>query len=955
MRIKKQVAVFLLAGICATILGSSQKIEIASAQATGACLFTQISGGDDHSLGLKDDGTVWAWGRNERQTIGDATVWTRSETPVQVSGLTNVTEIDAGISAYDFSYAVKNDGTVWYWSGSGTAGGVNQISGLNNIVHISSNNYQGVAVDSNGTVWEWDSVGLISNVRARTDIPVNITEVSHGYHFSLALDENGNVWGWGFDGQGQVGDNGTATLVLNYAETAVKVVVNPALPVNDPARYLSGVSKISAGYNDSYAIVNAGEIWTWGGFIGNTIQPTRIFNTISNAAEIEAAESYGGTGSDSFELGMFLTSTGLISTFTHEGTLSTYTVVETTFNVTKISKGFDHFMTLADNNSIYSWGNNTYGQLGNGTTTLSNEPVEINLACTMSPSSGPAAGGTTVTIQGSNFQSGATVSFGGSSATSVNWVDSNTITAVSPAGTGTVDVSVQNPLATSPTILPNAFTYIGTGGGGGGGGTGNVVEIHLSSLTGADAAGTTTGIANGCDSIGRKDSCLITRATGEYINSLGSPYIIDPSPTAVGYSFNVDGLVSEDTGVTYGPETLTAAAQDVVGSDNLPIVVSDGDETLSKSITLPFHIQLFGAEVNQIAVANNGFVAVHSVLDDATWDPDTLPTGCCSGQSMQTTGMTHSDFMIAGAWTDLAAGIQSNGNPATIKTETFGSAPNRIFVVDYNNIPDFDNGNTNMSFQIKFMENTGGGGTCTGGGGSNSVCGTANLACPTLVNSFGTGLEAPSNFQIGLTGARSVESTNDYLPLKKMTNGAYFDDDGDTFFEEAETFAFTSNTPYSCGSTNNAVQLTVSATPFLNATSKPLISYGADGLPTGTGANEDYYAVFSVMTGADVTCSTGCTLARDAIESNNGIKYGDKNRFANPTGSALHSEYDPNAILVDNFNNLNTVTLYSNSQGFEGKISISGLDFALALPANVVVGPAGSGTYTSSVTYTLSS
>ena len=66
---------------------------------------------DVHSLALKSDGTVWAWGYNNYGQLGDGTTTDR-HTPVSVSGLTGVTAIAGG---YGHSLALKSDGTVWAW------------------------------------------------------------------------------------------------------------------------------------------------------------------------------------------------------------------------------------------------------------------------------------------------------------------------------------------------------------------------------------------------------------------------------------------------------------------------------------------------------------------------------------------------------------------------------------------------------------------------------------------------------------------------------------------------------------------------------------------------------------------------------------------------------------------------------------------------------------------------
>jgi hypothetical protein len=81
----------------------------------------------------------------------------------------------------------------------------------------------------------------------------------------------------------------------------------------------------------------------------------------------------------------------------------------------------------------------------------------------VSPSSGPVAGGTAVTITGTNFAAGATVSFGSAAATNVTVVSSTSITATTPAGSaGAVTVTVTNPGSQSGS-LSNGFTYSGNG------------------------------------------------------------------------------------------------------------------------------------------------------------------------------------------------------------------------------------------------------------------------------------------------------------------------------------------------------------------------------------------------------------------------------------------------------------------------------------------------------------
>src|SRR3990172_6036786 len=79
--------------------------------ASWASTTPMVAGGADHTIALKSDGTVWAWGENGSGRLGDGTT-SSSRTPVQVSGLSEVTAIAGGDS---HAVAMKSDGTVWAW------------------------------------------------------------------------------------------------------------------------------------------------------------------------------------------------------------------------------------------------------------------------------------------------------------------------------------------------------------------------------------------------------------------------------------------------------------------------------------------------------------------------------------------------------------------------------------------------------------------------------------------------------------------------------------------------------------------------------------------------------------------------------------------------------------------------------------------------------------------------
>src|SRR5829696_4402158 len=235
-----------------------------------------IAGGQLHSLALKEDGTILAWGYNEQGQLGDGTN-TSSSTPVQVqdpndlSGyLSGVADIAAGSS---HSLALKEDGTVWAWGsnrvnelGDGTNDNSTQpvrVMNLSEVWAIAAGSSHNLALKNDGTVWAWGNntsgresplFGSVSGQLGDDEIPRSSTPVqvgglpdgilavAAGLAYNLALKEDGTVWTWGFNQAGQLG-NGTYTLGT------------PTIGINTPAQVgeLSAVKAIAGGGEHSLA------------------------------------------------------------------------------------------------------------------------------------------------------------------------------------------------------------------------------------------------------------------------------------------------------------------------------------------------------------------------------------------------------------------------------------------------------------------------------------------------------------------------------------------------------------------------------------------------------------------------------------------------------------------------------------------------------------------------------
>jgi alpha-tubulin suppressor-like RCC1 family protein len=258
-----------------TVTHNGTVVWPAATPVSGLTEVMAIAMGSRHSLALKRDGTVWEWGDNNNGLPGDGLTlapysgpWPDPSTPAQVSGLTDVVAVAAG---YGHSLALKSDGTVWAWgfNGHGQLGDGTtetrttpfQVNGLAGVVKIAAGDAHSVAVKSDGTVWAWGSnVGGQLGDGTTTDRlePVQVsglsgTAVAAGRFHNLALKDDGTVWAWGDDQFGQLGDGG------EVQPGPLEAQLGP-LQVSG----LTEVTKIAAGFTHSLALKADGTLWAWG-------------------------------------------------------------------------------------------------------------------------------------------------------------------------------------------------------------------------------------------------------------------------------------------------------------------------------------------------------------------------------------------------------------------------------------------------------------------------------------------------------------------------------------------------------------------------------------------------------------------------------------------------------------------------------------------------------------------
>jgi len=296
-----------------------------------------VVAGNFHTVALKSDGTVWAWGSNSNGQLGDGTT-TDSATPVQVSGLPAMKAIAIAAGSVH-TVALMEDGTVRAW-GSNSNGQLGD----------------GTTIDSPTPV----QVSGLSDV----------TAIVAGDAFTVALKSNGEVWAWGSNSNGQLGD-GTKT--------------DSATPVQ--AKDLTNAAAIAAGSAHTVARKNDRTVWTWGanssgqlahGGTTDKTKPTQV-STLDDVMAIAAGSAHTVVlKKDGKVRAWGDNSKGQLGIGKTSGKKTSPVDVKKLKDVIAIAAGGLHTVALKSDGTVWAWGFNGSGQLGDGTTDDQNLPVEVN-------------------------------------------------------------------------------------------------------------------------------------------------------------------------------------------------------------------------------------------------------------------------------------------------------------------------------------------------------------------------------------------------------------------------------------------------------------------------------------------------------------------------------------------------------------------------------------------------
>lgn len=310
-----------------------------------------IEGGVAHNCALLESGAVYCWGVNDHGQLGNGT-FISSAIPVKVQGLP-MSATSIAVGHVFFSCAALVDGSVWCWG----AGGLGQLG--DGIRHPDA---EGVATPA--------------KVKGLTDVKA----IQAGNGHVCALTVPGAVVCWGANLQGQVGVGATPPAAEeSFVPTASATAIR------------SGATALAVGSYHSCVLMNTNEIKCWGsntdgqlgdGTFDNHTSPSNVVGLpLAPVAVDQGLSTHTCALLTDRSVWCWGSATGTLSAAepprSFEGTTPLRANLLPAGAPSRMSLGVNHSCALFQNGSVWCWGKNEIGQLGNGTFTASVSPVQV--------------------------------------------------------------------------------------------------------------------------------------------------------------------------------------------------------------------------------------------------------------------------------------------------------------------------------------------------------------------------------------------------------------------------------------------------------------------------------------------------------------------------------------------------------------------------------------------------
>jgi len=332
---------------------------------------------------------AYAWGFNTGGRLGDNTTNSRRSPVTVVGGITNWQQLSAG-NAHSLGLTQGGIAYAWGYNSNGRLGDntttnrsspVTVVGGITNWQQLSAGDSHSLGLTQAGIAYAWgvNSNGRLGdNTLTSRSSPVTVVggitnwqQVSAGFSHSLGVTQGGIAYAWGANTGGQLGTNNTTSR-------------------SSPVSVIGGITtwqQLSAGDTHSLGLTQAGIAYAWGangfGKLGdntttNRSSPVTVVGGITNWQQLSAGDSHSlGLTQAGIAYAWGLNTYGRLGDNTTTNRSSPVTVVGGITNWQQLSAGRYHSLGLTQGGIAYAWGENLFGRLGNNTTDPRSSPVTV--------------------------------------------------------------------------------------------------------------------------------------------------------------------------------------------------------------------------------------------------------------------------------------------------------------------------------------------------------------------------------------------------------------------------------------------------------------------------------------------------------------------------------------------------------------------------------------------------
>jgi alpha-tubulin suppressor-like RCC1 family protein len=351
-------------GCCGTIGdgGTTQRL-FPTQEITSSTNWVQTCIRGGFNVSLKEDGTLWGWGENHFGQIGDNSTVTRTSPVQEITSSTSWCCVSGG---YLSTMSIKTDGTLWGWGF-----GSNGVTAL------------GITVQRSSPVQEISS-------------STNWCTVSAAINIGAGIKTDGSLWAWGYNGCGAFGDGTTVSRCSPVQEISLS----------------TNWSHVSTGRSHSAAVKTNGTFWSAGSAVCGALGDGTIIGKCSPVQEISSSTNWCSvSASELFSSALKTDGTIWAWGKGHCGTLGSGTntsrssPVQEFYSATDwcfVSAGFYRNLAIKTNSTLWGWGCNQCGALGDGTSVNKCSPVQEQTSsttwCAASASAYPISAGIKIEV-----------------------------------------------------------------------------------------------------------------------------------------------------------------------------------------------------------------------------------------------------------------------------------------------------------------------------------------------------------------------------------------------------------------------------------------------------------------------------------------------------------------------------------------------------------------------------